>query len=72
MKIETFAFYIGRFIGVTELAQEGLMTPEQFLARCVEIAKEYQKAKEDVTEAEEKPQGERAHDLRRKHLGYTD
>ena len=46
MKIETFAFYIGRFIGVTELAQEGLMTPEQFLARCIEISKEYQQAKE--------------------------
>jgi len=46
VKIETFAFYIGRFLGVTELAQEGLMTPEQFLARCIDISKEYQQAKE--------------------------
>ena len=47
MKLDLLPYEtLGRFLGVTELVEKGLLTPEQFLARCIEIAKEYQQAKE--------------------------
>lgn len=46
-------FVLGQFLGMTELIEKGLVTPEQFAKRCIEIAKEYEdyeesKAKESV------------------------
>ena len=39
------AFVLGQFLGVTEMVEAGLTTPEQFTKRCIEIAKEYEGSK---------------------------
>jgi hypothetical protein len=39
------ALTFGRFLGMTELLEKGLVTPEHFGQRCIEIAKEYREAK---------------------------
>ena len=38
------AFVLGQFLGMTELVEKGLVTPEQFVKRCIEITKEYKEA----------------------------
>jgi hypothetical protein len=38
-------FVLGQFLGMTELVEKGLVTPEQFIKRCIEIAKEYEGSK---------------------------
>ena len=35
------AFTLGQFLGLTELVEKGLCTPEHFIARCISIAKEH-------------------------------
>lgn len=46
-ELELIVVTFGRFLGVLEMAELGLMTPEKSLARLQEVAAEYnQKAKE--------------------------
>lgn len=44
MSLQT-AFVLGQFLGMTELVEKALVTPEQFIKRCIEIAKEYEGSK---------------------------
>ena len=45
MSLQT-AYVLGQFLGMTELVEKGLVTPEQFIKRCIEIAKEYEGSKQ--------------------------
>ena len=38
------AFVLGQFLGMTEMVEKQLVTPEQFVKRCIEITKEYKEA----------------------------
>ncbi len=39
------AFYLGSFLGVTELLEKGYINSTHFTSRCIEIAAEYAKEK---------------------------
>ena len=39
------AYVLGQLLGMIELVERGLVTPEHFAKRCIEIAKEYKEGK---------------------------
>ena len=39
------AFVLGQFLGMVQLVEKQLVTPEHFTQRCIEIAKEYKASK---------------------------
>ena len=39
------AFVLGQFLGVTEMVEAGLTTPEQFITACKRIKAEYEGSK---------------------------
>ena len=39
------AFVLGQFLGMVQLVEKQLVTPEHFTKRCIEIAKEYEGSK---------------------------
>ena len=39
------AFVLGQFLGMVQLVEKQLVTPEHFAKRCIEIAKEYKEGK---------------------------
>ena len=45
--VNTPAYVLGQFLGVTSMIEQGLTTPAQFIDSCIRIAKEYEASKAD-------------------------
>ena len=52
------AFFLGRFLGMVQLVELGLVNTTHFTNQCIEIAKEYEASKADP-EAPYKAQAEK-------------
>jgi hypothetical protein len=50
------SYVLGQFLGMVQLVEQGLVTPEHFVARCIEIAKVYKEQQQQMAEIQAKMQ----------------